>query len=241
MTVPSQNADSRRGAAPDRTALARSAARIAGTAAVAVVLGVLPVAAAQQPAPAAPVAPADSVRRGGAMPEELRRRVDELRRRRLAEYLRLDEELADRIDAELRAFREHQAQLRIERQGMLEELRRAIDALEDEDAFEDELSRHLDALRRNEEARERSLRELRETLSRGLTVEQQARLQLFAERFAREMRDRVEGFRDRRERIKPVPPERRRPGIGPSPRPPARPSPPSRRPAPSQPPERPAP
>jgi hypothetical protein len=174
------------------------------------------------------------------MPEELRRRVDELRRRRLAEYLRLDEELADRIDAELRAFREHQAELRIERQRMLDELRRAIDgALEDEDAFEDELSRHLDALRRNEEARERSLRELRENLSRGLTVEQQARLQLFAERFAREMRDRVEGFRDRRERIGPVPPERRRPGIGPAPRPPARPSPPSRRPAP--PPERPAP
>ncbi|HEY7530606.1 MAG TPA: hypothetical protein VIC56_08030 [Gemmatimonadota bacterium] len=186
---------------------------MAGTALLALVSLVPAVGArAQHPAPAAPVVPPDSIH-GRVMPEELRHRIEDLRSRRLAEYLRLDEELAREIEAELREFRERQGELRRERQIALDELRRAIEAeLNDAD-----LRRRLEALHHNEQERERLLRDLRENLARGLTVEQQARLQLFAERFAREMRDRVELLHERRGALGPRGPEAGRPPVAPAP------------------------
>jgi hypothetical protein len=158
-----------------------------------------------------PPAQADSSRLGrrGDVDPRLRRRFEEVRRRRMAEYIGLNDQEAGELDRELREFRQQQGNLRQERERLLGELRRTLeergpggerpgDAAPTPER-RTQLQQQLDALRRNTEARERSQRELQERLSQRLSIEQQARLQLFAERFHRQLSDGISRLRDRRE------------------------------------------
>jgi len=175
------------------------------------VLAFLSGAAPAQEPPAEPQAgelQGDSTGLGprGLDPEQ-RRRLEDLRRRRMAEFLELDEEQAEALERELGAFRRQHEELRRERRRLMEELRRTLGAESAQlrerlrDLRGDEkaaLRDQLDALRRNAEARERALSELRQRLSRDLTLEQQARLQLFAERFQKQLQEGARRIRERR-------------------------------------------
>jgi hypothetical protein len=125
---------------------------------------------------------------------ELQRRLDAFRLRRLQQALGVDSAKADAIEAELRRFRDRQFALRRERTQLLEELQRSLDAGAADEAT---LERRLEALRKNQEARERDLSDLRARLARDLTLEQQAKLQLFAERFQSRL---AQGLREIQER-----------------------------------------
>jgi hypothetical protein len=142
----------------------------------------------------------------GLDPEQ-RRRLEDVRRRQMAEFLDLDAGQAEALERELRGFRRQHEELRRERRRLMEELRRTLGAesaqLRDRlrDLRGDEkaaLRDQLDALRRNAEARERALSEFRQRLSRDLTLEQQARLQLFAERFQKQLQEGARRIRERR-------------------------------------------
>ena len=159
------------------------------------------VATAQQSEARAETVAQETLGPGGhpAFPE-LQRRLDALRRRRLELALGVDSLKAGEVEAELRRFRDRQLDLRRERAQLLDELERSLDAAATDEAG---LERHLDALRQNQEARERALSDLRGSLARDLTLEQQAKLQLFAERFQSRL---AQGLRDIREqrRLHPV-------------------------------------
>jgi hypothetical protein len=127
------------------------------------------------------------------LPPRLRERFEELRRHRMAESLGLEQPQAEAVERELRAFRDRQAELRIERVRLLRELRRRLE----EGSGEAELRDGLEALRRNREERDRALQELHRRLGRELTLEQQARLQLFAERFQRQIHEAARRLRER--------------------------------------------
>jgi hypothetical protein len=126
----------------------------------------------------------------------LRRRFEELRRRRVAQFLHLDPAQADAVQREFVDFRRRQQELRVERKRLIDDLQ---DALDRRDAEETLLRDRVDALRRNQQERERSVARLKERLSRELTLEQQARLMLFAERFQGEVAQGLRRIQERRE------------------------------------------
>jgi hypothetical protein len=109
----------------------------------------------------------------------LQRRLDAFRLRRLQQALGVDSAKAGSIEAELRRFRDRQVALRRERAHLLDGLQRSLDTGASDEALEG----RLEALRKNQEARESDLTDLRSRLARDLTLEQQAKLHLFAERF----------------------------------------------------------
>jgi hypothetical protein len=130
----------------------------------------------------------------------MERRLEEFRRRRIEQALGIDSVGADLVEGELRRFRDRQLELRRERGRLLAELERALQA---SDAGEAALRGRLDELHRNQEERERALSDLRERLAHDLTLEQQARLQLFAERFQRRLADGLQRIEERRRRFGP--------------------------------------
>ncbi len=152
---------------------------------------------ATRPAPAPHVAGDTLARLSGAERPGLQRRLEELRRRRIEQALGIDSVRADLLERELRRFRDRQLDLRRERGRLLAELERALQA---SDADEAALRGRLDELHRNQEESARALSDLRERLSHDLTLEQQARLQLFAERFQRRLADGLQRIEERRRR-----------------------------------------
>ncbi|MFN2433471.1 MAG: hypothetical protein ABR599_11780 [Gemmatimonadota bacterium] len=178
--------------------------RVGRVSAVLALLAALALPAAAQERPGADRAPrADTLRGSPQLPAGLARRLDELRRRRLAEYLQLDSAGLEDLERELRAFRERQEELRRDRLRLLAELREDVGAggpLEGAlpAARREVLQHRLDALRHNAQERQRALEDLRRDLSRDLTLEQQARLHLFAERFQRRLEEGARRIRERR-------------------------------------------
>ncbi|MBA2565567.1 MAG: hypothetical protein H0V09_09125 [Gemmatimonadetes bacterium] len=142
--------------------------------------------------------PAFDTLRAAARPraDELRERIEDLRRRRMAEYLDLTESQSHSLERRLEELRRRQRAAHRERERLLAELRREVEG--EGKADEPALRRRLDALRRTEEDRERALREFHAALSRELTAEQRARLQLFAERFQGRMAEGIRQLRERR-------------------------------------------
>jgi hypothetical protein len=164
----------------------------------------LPAAAAAQQTEARAETVAQETLGPGRRPAfpEFQRRLDAFRRRRLEQALGIDSLRAGEIEAELRRFRDRQLDLRRERAQLLDELQRSLDAEATDEAA---LERRLDALRKNQEARERALSDLRGSLARDLTLEQQAKLQLFAERFQSRLAQGLQDIQERR-RFHPVAP-----------------------------------
>ena len=167
--------------------------------AIAAVLAAAPSAASQEPGP--PALGRDQVHRHEGRP--WLRRLERVRRERMARFVGLDSLVAERVDEELRAFRQRHAQLRLERSEILAEMSRALadsitvaaTAPAERDA---RLQQNLEDLRRIDVERRDAIERLRESLSRDLTVEQRARLQLFAERFQHQLEEQARRIRDRR-------------------------------------------
>ncbi len=158
-------------------------------------------ASAQRPGAAPAAAARETLTAGPRAPSpEMERRLEEFRRRRLEQALGIDSARAEAIEAELQRFRDRQLDLRGERARLVEELQRSLDVSGGDEAA---LQRRLDALRQNQEERERALSELRERLARDLTLKQQAKLQLFAERFQSRLAEGLRNIEDRRRRLQP--------------------------------------
>lgn len=157
---------------------------------------------AARPAPGSHV-PGDTLARWpGREHPGMERRLEEFRRRRIEQALGIDSVGADLVEGELRRFRDRQLELRLERGRLLAELERVLQAGEADEAA---LRARLDELHRNQDERERALSDLRERLSHDLSLEQQARLQLFAERFQRRLADGLQRIEERRRRFGPGP------------------------------------
>jgi hypothetical protein len=155
-------------------------------------------AAGQRPANPPPGGPADSLEQTRELGTDVRRRIEELRRQRISEALRLDASQTERVEQELGRFRDRQLQLRGERERLLSELQRGLDQRQTSDA---DLERTLGELRRNQQERDQALVDLKERLAHELTLEQQARLALFAERFQGRMAEGLRRIREHRESL----------------------------------------
>ncbi len=168
-------------------------ARVAALALAAAALAIPSARAQDPPAPTAPPrAPAATAppERGREVREEMRRYF----RARLRVELGLTDAQAAAIAPRLDEIEASRAEMRRERARLHGELDRRIRA-GDGDARIDETLKQLDDLQARHETRVRGL--MRE-INAELSPRQRADLRLFLERFRREMRDRVNAYRDDR-------------------------------------------
>lgn len=115
-------------------------------------------------------------------PKEL---IETLRIWRLTEELKLSEEQASKLFPKLRAMREAKREFRRERMEILKSMKKE---LKSEKPREKVLKEKIESLKRGEKGFREKEEGLREEISRILTIEQQARLLVFQEKFDKEIR-----------------------------------------------------
>lgn len=126
--------------------------------------------------------------------EEIRERLQTIKKWRLVETLDLSEDQTTKLFPRMNAIDDEVAAFNRERVELLKDL----EAMLRLEANEDELQAKMDALEELEKAHHEKMRELREAVMDVLTVKQQAQYLIFEQRFEEHLRQMLQEYRDNR-------------------------------------------